>query len=425
MNPGELNRIITIQTLVVTEVDGHSTESWSLAETVRAKVEQVDGSRYLKEEELIDKQVFKIICWDNNYADNMRIGYGLLNLFPIKPITKNPGTSALNELVIIAATKGSTVLITTLLNPPTLFTATVISDTQIDLAWTNNALGQAVAIERSLNGNTFTEIFRTSAGVVAYSNTGLTTLTRYYYRIRAFSGTNYSLYTSVEDATTTGVAVDPVPATVRDVSKTIWYASDSHVVKDANNFVYKWEDNNGVAANDLIQATGTSQPLWSATGVLFDGIDNQIKTAAIAALDQPEFIYIVVKQVTWTNADYIFDGGSLNVGRLQQTGSTPQLKIYAGTDSAANSNLAVNTWGIVRVLFNGANSKLQVNNTAAITGDFGASNMGGFSLGARGTVGNYGNIEVKEVILRNVDDTGVDETAIYNYLATKYGFPTI
>lgn len=112
MNPGQLNRTITIQTLVVTEVDGHSTESWSLAETVRAKVTQIDGSRYLKDDELTDKQVYKIECWDNNYSDNIRIGYGTLNLIPIKPITKNPGTSALNEVVIIAATKGSTILTT-------------------------------------------------------------------------------------------------------------------------------------------------------------------------------------------------------------------------------------------------------------------------------------------------------------------------
>lgn len=110
MNPGILNRSITIQTLVSTEVDGHSVESWSLAETVRASVTQVDGSRYLKEDELIDKQVFKILIWDNNYTDNIRIGYGDLNLFPIKPITKNPGRSGLNEVVIIAATKGSTIL---------------------------------------------------------------------------------------------------------------------------------------------------------------------------------------------------------------------------------------------------------------------------------------------------------------------------
>lgn len=83
--------------------------------------------------------------------------------------------------------------------PPTLFSATVISDTQIDLAWINNIDGDAVIIERSLNGNDFTEIYTTLAGATTYSNTGLTEGTRYYYRIRAFDSGNYSAYTSVEE----------------------------------------------------------------------------------------------------------------------------------------------------------------------------------------------------------------------------------
>lgn len=110
MNTGELNRTITIQTLVITQVDGHDTESWSEAEIVRAKVTQIDGSRYLKEDELTDRQVYRIECWDNNYSDNLRIGYGDLNLIPIQPILKNEGRSFLNEVVIIAATKASTIL---------------------------------------------------------------------------------------------------------------------------------------------------------------------------------------------------------------------------------------------------------------------------------------------------------------------------
>jgi len=144
-----------------------------------------------------------------------------------------------------------------ILNPPTLFSATVISDTQIDLAWTNNALGQAVVIERSLNGNNFVEIFRTSAGAVTYSDTGLTAGTRYYYRIRAFSGGDYSAYTSVEDAImwippnflTTNFASDNVIALndaltnyksvyiatpgVYEIDGTIWIPSNANLVFSA------------------------------------------------------------------------------------------------------------------------------------------------------------------------------------------------
>jgi head-tail adaptor len=110
MITGKLNRLITIQTLISTETDGHSVESWSTADTIRASVTQIDGSRTLQDEELKDKVVFKIICWDNSYSDNIRIGYGDLNLFPIRPITKNPGKSMLNECIIYAAAKQSAIL---------------------------------------------------------------------------------------------------------------------------------------------------------------------------------------------------------------------------------------------------------------------------------------------------------------------------
>ena len=47
--------------------------------------------------------------------------------------------------------------------------------------------------------------------------------------------------------------------------------------------------------------------------------------------------------------------------------------------------------------------------------------MGGFTLGAiGGAATDFSNIEVKEVIIRNVADTTQDEGTIYNYLADKY-----
>jgi len=110
MDTGSLNQLITIQTLVITQTNGHDTESWSEAEVVRANIVQIDGSRYLKEDELTDRQVYRIKVWDNNYSDNLRIGYGTLNLIPIQPIIKNPGKSFLNEVIIVAATKASSVL---------------------------------------------------------------------------------------------------------------------------------------------------------------------------------------------------------------------------------------------------------------------------------------------------------------------------
>jgi hypothetical protein len=71
---------------------------------------------------------------------------------------------------------------------PSLLTATVISDTRIDLAWTNNGTADyaGVSIERGTDGINYAEIVTVAAGESSYSNTGLTAGTLYYYRIRFY-----------------------------------------------------------------------------------------------------------------------------------------------------------------------------------------------------------------------------------------------
>jgi head-tail adaptor len=105
MNSGQYNRLITISTCTTSETSGDVTESWSTPASARASVEQIDGSRYLKDNELIDRAVFKIKLWDNSYSDNIRIVYGTLTLYPIRPLTRNPGTAMVNEVTILCAVK--------------------------------------------------------------------------------------------------------------------------------------------------------------------------------------------------------------------------------------------------------------------------------------------------------------------------------
>ena len=81
------------------------------------------------------------------------------------------------------------------LSTPTL-TATVISDTQIDLSWTNVSNEDAspgYTIERSPNGSSSWSALTTKAqNVTTHSDTGLTASTRYYYRVKAEGSGRYS-----------------------------------------------------------------------------------------------------------------------------------------------------------------------------------------------------------------------------------------
>lgn len=106
MRTGELRNIIKIATITETLASGDVTEVVSPVVTVRAKVTQLDGTRYLTAAELVDKAVFEIKTWDNNYSHNIRILYGDLVLTPIRPITRNRSNgSKLYEMTILAASK--------------------------------------------------------------------------------------------------------------------------------------------------------------------------------------------------------------------------------------------------------------------------------------------------------------------------------
>jgi hypothetical protein len=96
---------IVIKTLTTTTSGGDVIESWSAGNSVRACVTQIDGTRYLNVEELVDRAVYKIECWDNDYSNNIKIEYGGLTLYPIRPLTKNSDRSTRVVVTIIAATK--------------------------------------------------------------------------------------------------------------------------------------------------------------------------------------------------------------------------------------------------------------------------------------------------------------------------------
>jgi hypothetical protein len=193
------------------------------------------------------------------------------------------------------------------------------------------------------------------------------------------------------------------------------------VTKDGSDFVSQWNDWLG-SGDNLTEGVGSNQPKWFAdNGILFDGLNDCLQ--GIFTYNQPEHIYLVFKQVTWTSGDRMMDGATNDSGSITQVSSSPNIRALAGSPSANNSDLALDTFGIMRCFFNGASSKLQIDSNTAITGNFGASNMGGFTLGNRADGLLAGNIQVKEAILRKIADTASDDTAIFNYLKAKYGTP--
>ena len=96
---------------------------------------------------------------------------------------------------------------------PSNLLATRASRTQINLAWTDNSANEtSFVIERSLDGNAWSELVTTGANVTTHPDTGLSRNTRYYYRVRAFNTAGYSDYSNVSSATTSAEAGGAVGA---------------------------------------------------------------------------------------------------------------------------------------------------------------------------------------------------------------------
>lgn len=204
-----------------------------------------------------------------------------------------------------------------------------------------------------------------------------------------------------------------------------WYKSDTGVSLNGAK-VTQWNDQSG-NSNHLTQATEDKQPGFSASqlngypAIVFDGVDDVLDTAAFT-LNQPETVFIIFKQTTWTDNDTIFDGLGGNSGRLFQRTTTPNIGTYAGDFGPPSADLAVNTFGLITCILNGASSVLQVNNNAeSTTGSVGSSNMGGFTLGDFGDGGAAANISVVEVIVMEAAASADERTSVKNYVSERYG----
>ncbi|MDI6791353.1 MAG: Ig-like domain-containing protein [bacterium] len=78
-----------------------------------------------------------------------------------------------------------------------------ISSTQLRLSWQDNSGNESgFFIERKISEGSYTQITTVSTNVTTYDDTGLTPVTTYTYRVRAFNGAGNSGYSNEDTATT-------------------------------------------------------------------------------------------------------------------------------------------------------------------------------------------------------------------------------
>jgi hypothetical protein len=157
------------------------------------------------------------------------------------------------------------------------------------------------------------------------------------------------------------------------------------------------------------------------SSALFDGSAHFLKCSAFT-LNQPTWVVMAVKQVSWTNLDTICDGNAAETMRIRQVSSSPIINQFDGIGNAnQNSALAVGAVGVLSALFSGASSFLSVNGVKASGENPGLSAAGGFTLAARGDNTVPSNIQVYEVALFPIAPSAAQQDRVIRYMAGVAG----
>ncbi len=139
------------------------------------------------------------------------------------------------------------------LSAPSGLTATSVSSSQINLSWADNSPDETnFRIERSPNGNDgWSQIATVNANTTVYSDTGLSSNTRYYYRVRAYrsNGDRYSDFSNVANA----ITVSPLQAP-SNLSVTTLSASELRLA---------WTDNSNDESSFAIDRSPNGSSGWS------------------------------------------------------------------------------------------------------------------------------------------------------------------
>jgi hypothetical protein len=113
---------------------------------------------------------------------------------------------------------------------PSNLVATYISDSQVNLAWTDNSNNEdGFTIERSPGGSEWAEIATRPANATTYGDTGLTAETEYHYRVRAYNTAGTSAWSGTATITTLAAGAIPPGAIVIDSAWKTANAADTNL----------------------------------------------------------------------------------------------------------------------------------------------------------------------------------------------------
>ena len=138
-----------------------------------------------------------------NYFSNPNLTY---NGYPIGNSSTADGARSLNETAAkVAAYRSGSVPSSTAPVAPTSLATSSVRYNKVSLSWSDKSSNEdGFKVQRSKDGVAYTLIATLGANVLSFADTGVTPLTKYYYRVSAYNAAGNSAYSNVISATTPG-----------------------------------------------------------------------------------------------------------------------------------------------------------------------------------------------------------------------------
>ncbi len=195
-------------------------------------------------------------------------------------------------------------------NAPSSLNAAAVSNSQINLTWTDNSDNEdGFKIERSPNGTSdWNQVETVGANVTSFQNTGLASFTTYHYRVYAYKESSVSGYSDVASASTSGTVNAPSSLNAVAVSSSqinlTW--TDNASNEDG---LYVERSPNGSTDWDNIASLGANTTSYQNTGL--DAITQYFyRVQAYKGTNKSG--YSNVADATTSAISYNFPGGDLD-----------------------------------------------------------------------------------------------------------------
>lgn len=184
--------------------------------------------------------------------------------------------------------------------------------------------------------------------------------------------------------------------------------------------VSSWADSSGLG-NNVSQATGAQQPIYK-TGIVngkpivrFDGV-NDLLSGSDLGLSQPFTVCCVVKASSGGIFQDIVDQGVPSA----TVHNSNNFAMYAGNTVDGSTNI-IGAFHTFIGIYNGASSTGYTNGNSDISGDVGAFNTSGLTIGNNAGATSSFTGDIAEVLIYNSALSSTNRSNIQSYLKTTYG----